>query len=185
MAGSLRDQLLKAGIVDKNKAKKSQHQQRKVNTTNRQAAKSGKKVKTKGQDIQQKILKEQREKQQRDHELNMQRDLERAKKAIHAEVRQIILKNLIEVPKAAEVEYHFTHENKIKKLYITDDQQKQLVKSQLAIVFFDLQYKLIPDRVAEKIEDRIPKLLIRIQPEAKVDENDPYADFQIPDDLKW
>lgn len=185
MAGSLRDQLLKAGLVDKNKAKKSQHQERKTNTQNRQAAKSGKKVKAKGQDIQQKILKEQRAKQKRDHELNKQRDLELAKKAMHAEVRQIILQNLVDVPKNAETEYHFTHDKKVKKIYITDNQQQQLVKSQLAIVFFDLQYKLIPDSVAEKIEDRIPDLLIRIKPDAGLDKDDPYADFQVPDDLQW
>ena len=27
--------------------------------------------------------------------------------------------------------------------------------------------------------------VIRIKPEAKPDEDDPYADFQIPDDLMW
>ena len=38
---------------------------------------------------------------------------------------------------------------------------------------------------AEKIEQRMPDLVIRIQPEEEPDEDDPYADYKIPDDLMW
>ncbi len=186
MAGSLRDQLLKAGAVDKKKAKQSQHQKRKGDNKKRQAVKSGQKVEDQDS-TQQKIEQEQREKQQKDLDLNKQRDAERTEKALRGEVRQIVLKHKIEIPKEAEVSYNFEQDKKIKKIYITTEQQDQLTRGHLAIAIVDQVYHLIPDKMAEKIESRLPEMVIRIQPEGESiqDQNDPYADYEIPDDLMW
>ena len=185
MAGSLRDQLLKAGAIDKKKAKQSQHQKRKGDNKKRQAVKSGQKVDVQDSS-QQKIEQEQREKQQRDLELNKQRDADRAKKALSAEVRQIVLQHKIEIPKDAEVSYNFEHNKKIKKIYVTTIQQDQLTRGQLAIAIIEQAYHLIPDKMAEKIESRLPEMVIRIQSEDMSDkDDDPYANYEIPDDLMW
>ena len=185
MAGSLRDQLLKAGAIDKKKAKQSQHQKRKGDNKKRQAVKSGQKVDAQDSS-QQKIEQEQREKQQRDLELNKQRDADRAKKALSAEVRQIVLQHKIEIPKDAEVSYNFEQNKKIKKIYVTTIQQDQLTRGQLAIAIIEQAYHLIPDKMAEKIESRLPEMVIRIQSEDMSDkDDDPYANYEIPDDLMW
>jgi len=186
MAGSLRDQLLKAGAVDKKKAKQSQHQKRKGDNKKRQAVKSGQKVEAENSS-QQKIEHEQREKQQRDLELNKQRDADRAEKALQAEVRQIVLLHKIEISKEAEVSYNFEQDKKIKKIYVTTEQQDQLTRGQLAIAIVDQAYHLIPDKMAKKIESRLPETVIRTQPEGESiqDQDDPYADYEIPDDLMW
>ncbi len=185
MAGSLRDQLLKAGAVDKKKAKISQHQKRKGDNKKRQAVKSGQKADAQDS-TQQKVEQEQREKQQRDLELNKQRDADRAKKALSAEVRQIVLRHNIEIPKEAEVSYNFEQDKKIKKIYVTAEQQDQLTRGQLAIAIVDQAFHLIPDKMAEKIESRLPEMVIRIQSQDVSDNSDdPYADYEIPDDLMW
>jgi uncharacterized protein YaiL (DUF2058 family) len=49
-------------------------------------------------------------------------------------------------------------------------------------------YKVIPGGVGNKIEERMPDLVIRPAPEDavdEVDEDDPYKDFVVPDDLMW
>jgi len=180
---SLADQLLNMGVVDKKKAKKSQHQKRQTVNQNRKAVKSGKEVQ--GDGMQQQLDQAARDKQQRDLELNNQRDEQQAQKALIAEVRQIIQQHTITVPKDAELAYNFTHNNKIKKLYITESQQKELTQGYLAIAVVDKDYALIPDKIAHRIDSRLPELVIRSQAEQATDANDPYADYQIPDDLMW
>jgi len=180
---SLADQLLNVGVVDKKKAKKSQHQKRKTENNNRKAVKSGKHVDT--DTMQQQIEQAARDKQQRDLELNKQRDAEQASKALVAEVGQIAQQHKVAIPKEAEVAYNFTYNNKVKKLYITSEQQKELTQGYLAIAVTGETYTLIPDKIAARIENRLPELVIRTQVEQETDENDPYADYQIPDDLMW
>lgn len=185
MAESLQDQLLKMGVVDKKKAKKTQHNKRQNVNKNRKAVKSGKEVKQEG--IQKDLEQAAREKQQRDLELNRRRDEARAKKALYVEVLQIIEQNTVKIPKEAEIAYNFTFDAKIRKIYVTEEQRKQLTLGQLAIAVDDKKHRLIPDKVAEKIESRLPSAVVRFESssESKSDENDPYADYEIPDDLMW
>jgi uncharacterized protein len=187
MVGSLQDQLLKVGVVDKKKAKKSQHQKRKNNNKIRQAEKSGQKVESEQQSKQQQINDAQRTKQQHDLELNKQRDAERAKKALLAEVRQIVEQHKVAIPADADIAYNFTFANKVKKIYVLNEQQKQLTLGQLAIVVLTKVTFLIPDKIAEKIQKRMPEVVVRVDVESvsTSEENDPYADYQIPDDLMW
>jgi uncharacterized protein len=187
MAGSLQDQLLKAGVVDKKKAKKSQHQKRKNNNKIRQAEKSGQNVESEQQSKQHQIDDAQRIKQQRDLELNKQRDAEREKKALFAEVRQIVEQHKVDISTDAEIAYNFTYANKVKKIYVLKEQQKQLTLGQLAIVVLTKETFLIPDKIAERIQKRMPEVVVRADLESVPvsEESDPYADYQIPDDLMW
>ncbi|PHS27200.1 MAG: nucleoprotein/polynucleotide-associated enzyme [Methylophaga sp.] len=183
MAGSLQDQLLGIGVIDKKKAKKSQHQKHQAKNKAIKAAKSGKKAEP--QQDQRKIAQANREKQQRDIELNRQRDAERAKTALLAEVRDIAQQHSVSIADDADVAYNFSHENKVKKLYVTAELQKQLTLGQLAIVVLGEKKTLVPDKIAEKIENRLPEKVVRVQSDEVSDQNDPYADYQIPDDLMW
>jgi len=183
MAGSLQDQLLNAGLIDQKKAKQAKTDKRKKAKKAKAARKSGLEVEV--DNTQEKLEQARKEKQQRDLELNKARDAERAVKATAAEVRDIIRQHAIEIPDNAEVPYNFVEEKKIKKIYITEEQQGQLIRGQLAIAILEDSHRLIPDVMAEKIEQRLPEMVIRIQPEEEPDEDDPYADFKIPDDLMW
>ena len=183
MAGSLQDQLLGIGAIDKKKAKKSQHQKHQANNKARKALKSGKKLEP--EQDKQKIEQARQEKQQRDKELNKQRDAERAQTALLAEVRDIAQQHSVSVADDADVAYNFTHDKKVKKLYVTAELQKQLTLGQLAIVVLGGKNTLVPDKIAEKIENRLPEKVVRVQSDEASDKDDPYADYQIPDDLMW
>ena len=62
-----------------------------------------------------------------------------------------------------------------------------LSSGRLAIAKLDERYELVPMAVAEKIKQRDEQCIILREHNEKqeVDENDPYADYQIPDDLMW
>jgi hypothetical protein len=76
----------------------------------------------------------------------------------------------------------------IKKLYVDSQQQSALSRGLLVIVALDGHYSVVPKAVAARIEERSPQTQI-IRAESTTDlvpeEDDPYADFAIPDDLMW
>jgi uncharacterized protein YaiL (DUF2058 family) len=87
-----------------------------------------------------------------------------------------------------EVTYNFVDGKAIKKLYVNAMQQAALSRGSLVIVGLDEHYCVVPTTVAARIEERAPDtLIIRAESAAEdvADEDDPYADFVIPDDLMW
>ncbi len=179
MSNSLHDQLMKAGLVDKKKvqaAKKSKHKQR---------AKAGN-APTDADDAKLRAQQARAEKAERDRELNRQRAEEAEKKAIAAQIRQLIDMNRIR-NRDGEVAYNFTDQRTIKRIYVTEELMEQLSRGQLAIVTSNDQYELVPAKVAEKIRLRNEDIVVQYnEPQAlEDDEEDPYADYKIPDDLMW
>ncbi len=177
MSNSLHDQLLKAGLVDKKKAQASKKQKHKQRT---QA-----KGPTEADQAKLNAQKAREEKADRDRELNRQRKEEADRKAIEAQIRQLIEMNRV-TGRDGEVAYNFTDQNKIKRIYVTDKLVDQLSRGHLAIVTLNDQYELVPAAVAEKISLRNDSVIIqRIEAQPEDDEDDPYADYKIPDDLMW
>lgn len=177
---SLQDQLLKAGMVDKNKAqriKKEKQKQRK------QAVKTGAQ-----NDDQAKQLAEQarQQKLERDREISEQQKRAAREKEIEAQIRQLIEVNRVDRSQG-ESTYQFQHEKSIKKIYVTDKQHEEVVKGKLAVVIFNNEFELVPSPVADKISERAEdRIVVRnTKTNQQVDEDDPYADYQIPDDLMW
>ena len=175
---SLQDQLLKAGLVDQkkaSKAKKAQHQQAKKKQKNKVEAVDEAKLAAQ---------QAQAEKVERDRQLNQQRKDEAERKALVAQVRQLIEMNRQSVN--GDVAYSFTDGSLVKKLYVSEAQQKQLSNGRLCIVKLDEGYELIPTSVAEKIQQRDETTqILSNQPTETPDEDDPYADYEVPDDLMW
>lgn len=179
MSKSLQDQLLKAGLVDKKKLKETQKQQRKE-----------KKQQPKGQqvidEVKQSAQQAQKNKAERDRQLNLQKNAEAEKKAILAQIKQLIEVNRITCP-SGEINYQFTDDKTTKRVVVDGQVQQQLINGIVAIVRFGDSYAMVPKRVAEKIAQRDDKAVVVLNEVAKdaVDEDDPYADYQVPDDLMW
>lgn len=172
---SLKDQLMKAGLADAKKARRAEHEKR-VQARDPQAQTA--------HDLAQQAL---AEKAERDRELNRVRDAEQAQRALAAQVRQLIEAHRIE-RKGGDISYQFTDQRKIKKLYVTSAQQDQLARGQIAIVRLGEGHELVPTIVAEKIRSRDEHavVLLNTRTTASTDgEEDPYAAYQIPDDLMW
>ncbi len=176
---SLQEQLLQAGMVDDKKVKQLKKDKRK-------AAKQPKGHKpldeTKAAAAQALA-----EKAERDRQLNRQRQAEAEKKAIQAQIAQLITANRID-RKRGELDYQFVDGKKIKKILVTNDLQLQLTRGQIAIVKLNEGYELVPAAVAEKIKQRDEARVLVLHDKSTVDvvdEDDPYADYKIPDDLMW
>ncbi len=180
MANPFQDQLLKAGLVDKKKVNKVKVEQR--------AKKKGKN-KQRGEvadEIKSEIKKSQQEKAERDRQLNRQRQQEAEKNANAAQIKQLV--EMSRQPTSdGELAFNFTDQGKVKTLYVTAGMQSELIQGYLAVVKLGQQYDVVPRMVAEKIcsRDEAVVVLLNERQDAKVDSDDPYADYQVPDDLMW
>jgi len=176
MASSLQSQLLKSGLADQKRVKKIQQQQ----------LEAGKNAKDETKEA---VAQAMALKAERDRELNRQKKEEMERKAIGAQIKQLIEAHRID-RKGGEIHYQFTDQGKIKKIYVTEALLNQLVKGQSAIVRFADAYELVPTIVAEKIalRDAASIVLLNTRTVAttqETEEEDPYANYQIPDDLMW
>ena len=175
---SLQDQLLKAGVVDKSKSqkiKKQKHKQKKAGKADAETREA------------ERLANEARAaKLKKDREINEQAKLEAERKAIEAQMKQLIESNRLNRT-GGEIAYQFKHNNAIKKLYVTEPLQQQLSFGQVAIVEFQGDFELVPVKVADKIAQRDASRVVVLNAVSKpeVDEDDPYKDYQIPDDLMW
>jgi len=181
MHNPFQEQLLKAGLVTKQqvqKAKKTKHKKNKQRPKNEVVVDETK-------------LKAQQaaaEKAKRDRELNIKKEEDARRKATTAEINQLINDHLIARGQDCEMVYNFEHNKKVKRIYINNELKKQIMMGKLGIARIEGRYELVPITVAEKIQQRNKNRIIIFEAEQKtpaVDENDPYADYQIPDDLMW
>ena len=180
MAISLQDQLLKAGLIKKDKANQVKKEKYKQSKQQRNS---------KTEQTEEAVLLAQKtlaEKQAKDRELNQQQKAQADKKAIIAQIKQLIKLN-IQAKDEDGVAYNFSDNNAIKKIYVNAATLKNISNGKLAIVKYDASYELVPAQVAEKIKQRDASfiLVLNDKTEDEVAADDPYADFQIPDDLMW
>ena len=182
MAGSLQDQLLKAGLADTKQAKAIQKEKRKQG----KVAKEHRHEKI--DEVKAAARQAAAAKAARDRSLNQERNEAAARKAINAQIKQ-----LIEVHREARTEgsldFNFTDGKKIKKLSVTGQQRARLISGLLKIVKSGDRYELVPAPIADKIAQRDPGRVIDCrgdnEPELTEQEKDWYKDFEIPDDLDW
>mgnify|MGYP000356446119 CR=1 FL=1 len=180
MANSLQDQLLKAGLVNK----------KQVNQTNKAKAKKSKQArKHKTEDVDENKVaaqQAQQERADRDRALNAQREEVREQKALQAQIKQII--QHVKVPREeGDIAYNYVRDSKVKTLYVSPKQQEHLSRGLLAITAIDDELFFLPKKALEKILSRDEGWFHHLaESEVEVaDEDDPYKDFVIPDDLMW
>jgi uncharacterized protein YaiL (DUF2058 family) len=179
MGNSLQEQMLKAGLIDAKQAKKAKAG--KPPPKKKKKDKQGAQLSDSARAAQQ----AQAQTAARDRELNQQRKADAEARALHAQVGQLIERHRL-ARDGAELNYHFTDHNKVARLLVTPAIQAQLVKGTLDIVRFDGRYDVVPADVADKIRDREPDCVMpRNASDAPGDADDPYAAYQVPDDLMW
>ena len=182
MTSSLQDQLLKAGLSDEKKVKKMAKAKRKEANLARH---SGEPIRNESKEAAKLAM---AQKIARDRELNQIRNSKAQDKAINAQIRQLIEANKLRKGQG-DVGFHFTDDNKVKKLYVTRLEQRQLLAGALSIVKQDAHYEILPRAVADKIGQRDERRVVSVQESTKVvlteEEQGWYKDYEIPDDLMW
>ncbi|QXP87733.1 DUF2058 domain-containing protein [Methylococcus capsulatus] len=178
MSNPLQEQLRKAGLVNDKQLKKAQKDLRKE----RRHAAENKGAAAEKTGIQQ----AQAEKAARDRALNLQKKEADERKALIAQIRQLVEAN--RQPADGEVLFNFADGGIVKRIYVTEALRKRIVQGQIAIVKLDGKYELVPADIAERIAARDAScVVLKNAPSQSGDENgdDPYAAYQVPDDLMW
>lgn len=175
---TLQEQMLKAGLVSSKKMAKVQRTAKKSRVQAREAREA--------------VEENKKAQVERDKLLSEQQKQAALSKEYKAQIKQLIEMNKITISRG-DIGYNFTDNNLIKKVYVDKVTQSQLIKGRLAIARLtaesssDSEYAIIPAVVADKIAQRDASYIVlncELSQEAK-DEDDPYADFVVPDDLMW
>lgn len=175
---TLQEQMLKAGLVTSKKMAKVQRTAKKSRVQAREAREA--------------VEENKKAQLERDKQLSEQQKQVTLAKEFKAQVKQLIEMNRITVAKG-DIGFNFTDNNLIKKIYVDKLTQTQLINGRLAIARLstdnsgESEYAIIPASVADKIAQRDATNIVlhsALSQEAQ-DEDDPYADFKVPDDLMW
>lgn len=175
---SLQEQMLKAGLVTSKKMAKVQRTAKKSRVQAREAREA--------------VEENKKAQIERDKQLAEQQKQATLSKEMKAQVKQLIEMNGITVSRG-NIDFNFTDNNVIKKIVVDKATQTQLINGRLAIARLDgekvgeSKYVIIPAIVADKISQRDASYIVlnSTLSEEMQDEDDPYADFKIPDDLMW
>lgn len=175
---TLQEQMLKAGLVTSKKMAKVQRTAKKSRVQTREARAA--------------VEENKKAQLERDKQLSEQQKQAALSKEYKAQVKQLIEMNRITIAKG-NIDFNFTDNNFIKKIAVDKVTQAQLISGRLAIARLvtdsngESEYAIIPASVADKIAQRDASSIVlnsALSQEAQ-DEDDPYADFKVPDDLMW
>lgn len=196
MNNALRDQLLKAGLVTEQQVKKADEKRtapkrKGKKNAGKPARKQGSKAPAKKSNPEMDLAsayaaRNQQERREREAAERAKREAAARKKAIKNEIRDLVRRHQVNKPEA-DTPYNFLVGDKIKRVYVTPEQNSALARGELAIVFQDGKRCLIPAESAARIHELDPeRIIIRNTPEAPdTGKDDPYAGYEVPDDLMW
>lgn len=175
---TLQEQLLKAGLVSSKKVAKVQRTAKKSRVQAREARAA--------------VEENKKAQLERDKQLSEQQKQAALSKEYKAQVKQLIEMNKIDISKG-DIGFNFTDNNLIKKIVVDKTTQAQLISGRLAIARLVVdnsgksEYAIIPASVADKIAQRDASSIVlnSALSQEEQNEDDPYADFKVPDDLMW
>ena len=178
---SLQDQLMKSGLINKQKAKQAQTEKR------RKAKQKKKKGSVEVSDVQVAIDEKKAQQKQQDLDKNKEAQIQLDARAAHGKLIQMIAQHC-EKNYQGEIDYHFTFENKVKRIAVNDSTQQGLIRGLLAICVLNEEFYLINKEAAAKLNEIDASVLVALHEKvdvSEIEEDDPYAEFAIPDDLVW
>jgi uncharacterized protein YaiL (DUF2058 family) len=175
MSSSLRDQLIAAGLVTKKQAQQANQPKRAPSRHQPPPPSQDKSAAQKAQQA----------KEERDRELNRKREEKAAAKARRQEIRQLVEQHRL--PKIESDEYfNFVDGKTLQRICVDPAQRQQIMQGTAVIVRYGHHYAPVSQEHVAKILERDPNAVVPLNTQsAAADENDPYKDFQVPDDLMW
>jgi uncharacterized protein len=180
MADSLRDQLLKSGLVQKLKTEaKPARAPEKPKPAGKPPARA--QARTSSHEVDLAAAYAQRARQEREERERVQREAERAareKKERKQKLAAVLDGKALNAPDA-DLPRHFPHGNKIRRVYCTKEQLAQLNRGELAVVQQAGRYTLVAKDIALQAAAIQPEVLVLL-----CDPNAP-ADDDVPADLMW
>ena len=183
---SLREQLLKAGLVTEKQAKQAE---RTTGDQRHRQAKGGKRSSPPPPPEPTKAAQQaQAAKLLRDQELNRKQQEKAARKARAAELHQLVMQLRVLRPESDDY-FNFVDGGKVHRIQVTPELRARLVAGALAIVRHGGRYDVVPVESLGRIRERHADAIVADPTAAATTpapaQDDPYKDFVVPDDLTW
>jgi len=180
MRGSLQEQLLKSGLASEDQLKKPKPKKKPAGKNHRSRPNNTKKTTQSDSS---------KSKPSTQLASNKPEEPKTLGKALRTEIKQLLKSNKLN-DKTGELPYNYVINNQVKRFYVNADQQKGLQEGKLVIVNWNtISYLITTETEVElrKLHPTIEVASVASESEAKPqkDDNDPYADYEIPDDITW
>lgn len=182
---SLQEQLMKAGLASKQDARNAKAEKRKKQ---KQKKKKGTVEVT---ELEQQLQQAKLEKQEKDKALNRELQEKAERKADIAKVKQMIKQHGLQDIEGEQV-FRFTYDNKVKELAVDERTRDALTNGKLGVCVLEDDFYLLADETVRRIsaiDESVVAYLYELGADEtaseELDEDDPYAAYQIPDDLMW
>ncbi|GGI90730.1 DUF2058 domain-containing protein [Shewanella gelidii] len=180
MANALQDQLLKAGLTSKQKVRDAKTKKKRNRKAN---------IDDGSETLKQEIASKKQEQIAKDKALNEQRFKEASDKGLVRGLITEFKKFAVTLSSHSEIKFNYTLDTKIFSIYVDEAIQKQLLSGKLGIVRYEDKSYVVPHKLAERVQLLVPEwcgyLWDAAGSQPEIEEDDPYADYAIPDDLMW
>lgn len=186
MSSSLKDQLLSAGLLTKEQARSGSRKKRPKKAKGRK-----RELDPETRERQALVAAHEQRRKDESRELNRQREQARKAQEQADRIRQILGTRALPKPGVNDetTRFHFQLEQRIHGLHVSAPQRAMLVDGRAGIVLFDGVYHLLPAEHATRVQELSPKRVWintgSDDDDKPVDEDDPYAGYEVPDDLIW
>ena len=179
MSSTLREQLLKAGLVSEKQVRATEQQQQKPRPQSRHKPPPTSEEKRAAEQAQ-------AAKAAKDAQLNKQRQQAADAKARAVEIKQLVEQNKLPKILDSEDRFNFVAGKKLRFILVDAAMRAGLNNGTLFIIRYDGKSEVVPAAIAERIRERDERAVVKLSDKTEaLDENDPYKDFVVPDDLKW
>ncbi|ACN15391.1 putative translation initiation factor 1A-3 (aIF-1A-3) [Desulforapulum autotrophicum HRM2] len=161
MGNSLREQLLKAGLVDKKQVNKAKHDKRITSQKTKGQKTKGQKTRQ-AAPVEDSVTREERlAYEERNRELNRLRNEEKKRRETMAQIKQLIKTNRITLKERDDdAPFYFVVGKKVKKMFLSEKISNDLTHGRMAIANLDGRFEIIPESAARQIADRDRKPLV-------------------------
>ncbi|MFM2288860.1 MAG: hypothetical protein RL684_2003 [Pseudomonadota bacterium] len=180
MSLSLRDQLLKAGLVNEKQVQKVEQQQGRKEHGQKKGSLPP------PPDRNAEARKAQAAMAARDQELERARSEKAERKARRAGIHQMVEQHRI--PRIeSEDAFNFVDAGKVRHIAVNPEVRARINNGELLVARHAGFYALVPKEIGERIRERDATMMIALAAAAvqAPAEDDPYGDFVVPDDLVW
>ena len=114
-------------------------------------------------------------------------DPEARVKQLNLRIRRILDTDGEKVEAETEIPFHFARGDRVKRLYVSEDQRRRLAAGELAIVGFGGRHHLVPRPAGERVRELREEVFVFIAAgDDGADEvEEGYEGYEVPDGLLW
>ena len=114
-------------------------------------------------------------------------DPEERLRQLNLEIRHILDTEAEQAQAEGEVPFHFPRGDRVRHLYVSEDQRRRLAEGELAIVGFRGRHHLVPRRAGERVGELRPEVFVFIAADETEADTvvEGYEGYEVPDELRW